>query len=171
MSKNVKTLKQLDKAAKLVNRTYHKNGPKSFKKGVGALIKVLYKNGGSATSTELIDTLSMDRKTLKDAVNKGVKTGFVTIENNESKKSYTVTITDEGEKVAKKRLESQDDVAIKILSALSEEEVAQLDAITEKIIVSCKDLGAHGKHKNNSKRHCKKHGGCCKAGKGHMKHH
>ena len=67
MTSAVKTLAQLKKASKLTNRAFHKNGPKSYKKGQGALLKVLHKKG-VATTAELVETLSYDRRELKDIV-------------------------------------------------------------------------------------------------------
>ena len=40
-------LAQLKKASKLSNRAYRKNGPKSYKNGQGALLKVLHKRRAS----------------------------------------------------------------------------------------------------------------------------
>ena len=44
-----------------------------------------------------------------------------------------------------------------ILSCLSEEEIAQLNVITEKIIFSRKDAGSHGKQKVGKRRRCRMH--------------
>ena len=49
MTSAVKTLAQLKKASKLSNRAYRKNGPKSYKSGQGALLKVLHKKGATTT--------------------------------------------------------------------------------------------------------------------------
>lgn len=175
MTSYIKTLRQLEKASHLVNRTFHKNGPKSYKHGVGALIKVLYKHGGSSPSEELIDILNMDRKTLKNAARKGTKAGFVTIACKEGEKGFTVQLTETGKQVAEKRINAQDEVAEKIMAALSEEEIEQLQKISDKLIVSCKALGAHGKHRNDikSRKHNSRHHGCCEghSHKGHGHRH
>lgn len=153
MSTAAKTLKQLRKASKLTNRAFHKNGPKSYKQGQGALLKVLHRKGGEAVSRELVDALGFDRSELKNVVRKAQRNGFVTIENIEGERAYTVKLTDEGEKVAEKRCAAHAETAEAILATLSEEEVAQLNAITEKIIVACKEQGAHGKRHGGKKCH------------------
>ena len=166
MSKSTDTLRQLNKANKLVNRTFHKNGPKSFKKGEGALLKALFKNDGTMTSRQLVDILSWDRPTLKDVVKKSERHGYVTIGESDEKKTYVVTITPEGKKVAEKRCASQKKTAEAITEALTDEEIYQLNALTDKLIVHCKDLGAHGKRHVVKK--CRRHGkgrGKCKCRK------
>ena len=162
MAKATKTLKQLRKATALTNRAMHKNGPKSYKMGVGALIKVLHKNGGEMTSRELVDKLSYDRRKLKEIVRKAERCGFVKIKEANKKKTYIVKLSDEGEELAEKRCAAQEKAAAAILEPLSEAEISQLDAITEKLIVSAKAQGAHGKRKGGKKhckhkRHCHKH--------------
>lgn len=156
MSQATQTISQLKKAGSLVNRTFHKNGPKSYKDGQGALLKVLHQaEDQKATRDELIETLSFDRRELKNVVRKAERNGFATIEGAED--TYTVVLTEAGSELAEKRCAAQTKVAEEILSCLTEEEIAQLNAITEKIIVSCKDAGAHGKRKGGKKRHCRKH--------------
>lgn len=160
MTSAVKTLAQLKKASKLTNRAFHKNGPKSYKKGQGALLKVLHKKG-VATTAELVETLSYDRRELKDIVRKAERNGYVTVEDAEGKRGYAVKLTEAGEELAEKRCAVQSQTADDILSALSDEEVAQLNALTEKIILSCKENGAHGSRKHGKKRHHgRKH--CCR---------
>ena len=159
MSEATKTLKQLRKATTLVNRSMHKNGPKSYKMGVGALLKVLHKGSGEMNSRELVDKLSYNRAKLKDIARKAERRGFVVIEKADEKKTYIVKLTDEGEKLAEKRCAAQDKAASAILESFSDEEIAQLNALTEKIIISAKEQGAHGKRKGGKKghKHCKKH--------------
>lgn len=158
MSQATKSLKQLRKATALANRAMKKNGPKSYKMGVGALLKVLHKAGGAMNSRELIEKLSWDRAKLKEIVRKAERSGYLTIEDAGEKKTYAVKITEEGEKIAEKRCAAQDKAATKLLEPLSADEIAQLDALTEKIILSAKAQGAHGKRKGGKKhRGCKKH--------------
>lgn len=157
MTSAIKTIKKLRKATRLTNRAFHKNGPKSFKRGQGALLKVLHHSDGVATSRELVDALSFDRAALKDVVRKASRNGFVTIEGSEEKRTYVVRLTEEGEKVAEKRCAANAEIADSIVSCLSEEEIAQLNAIADKIIVACKEQGAHGK-RHNCKGHHHGHG-------------
>lgn len=160
MSESIRTLQQLNKATKLANRAMHKNGPKSYKKGMGALLKVLHCNEGEMSSREIVDMLSISRSNLKHVVRKAERRGYVTIAESDEHKTYRVKITEEGDKIAEKRCEAQDVAAQKLFDPFSEEERAQLNALTEKLIVSAKENGAHGKHKGGRKRwrkHCKKH--------------
>lgn len=157
MTQATQAIAQLKKAGSLVNRAFHKNGPKSYKDGQGALLKVLHQEEGkSATREELVERLSFDRRELKNVVRKAERNGFVAISGDDE--TYAVELTEAGVELAEKRCAAQTKVAEEILSCLTEEEVAQLNAITEKIILSCKDAGAHGKRKGGKKHRCRKHG-------------
>ncbi len=146
MNNSAKTLAKMKKADKLVRLAQRKNGPKSYKRGQGALLRVLLDNDG-ATQRELVAKLGLSRAALKDVVRKAARNGYVVIEKTSEKKLYTVKLTDEGRKLAEKREKAQDKIAEEIISTLSAEEIAQLDAICEKLIVSCKDAGIDGKKK------------------------
>lgn len=162
MSQATKTLKQLRRAAKLTNRAFHKEGPKSYKKGQGALLKVLHTAGGEMTSLDLVDRLGFDRRYLKDVVRKAVRGGYATMEDIEGQRAYTVRITPEGDELAEKRCAAQSEVADRILSALTPEEVEQLNALTEKVIHQCKDMGVHGERKHGRHHRHGKGRGCRK---------
>ena len=144
MNDAAKTLAQFKKANKLMRLAFRKNGPKSFKRGQGALLKALLENDG-ALQKELTKTLGMNRSSLKDIVKKAQRNGYVTIENVDEPRTYRVNLTDLGRSLADKREKANDAVAEDILSCLSADEVAQLDAISEKIIVSLKEKGICGK--------------------------
>lgn len=167
MNDSTKTLVKMKKAGKLIRLAQHKSGPKSYKRGQGALLRALLENDG-ATQRDLCATLGANRKMLKDIVKKAKRNGFVTIEDAGEKKLYSVKLTEEGRKVAEKHEAAQDKTAADILSALTAEEVAQLDAINEKLIVSLKEAGIDGKKKGHkAHRKMKKHGKrCC-----HRHHH
>ena len=170
MNDYTKTLIKMKKAGKLVRLAQRKNGPKSYKRGQGALLRVLLDNDGAATQRELVAALGMNRGMLKDIVRKAKRNGYVTVKDAEEKKLYTVKLTDEGRKLAEKRDAAQDKAAEAILSALTDEERAQLDAINEKLIVSLKEAGIDGKKKGHkAHRKHKKHGHCHKHG--HCRHH
>lgn len=155
MNEATASLNQLKKASKLVRLAFHKNGSKSYKRGQGALLNALMENDGT-TQRKLVDILGMSRSELKDVVKKAERNGYVTIEDAEGKRTYAVKLTDEGRAVAQKRVEANDRTADDILSCLSEEEVAQMNAITEKLILSMKDKGVNGKKKGR-----KAHRRCC----------
>lgn len=146
MTEAMKTLAQLKKASKLARLAFHKNGPKSFKRGQGALLKFLLEDDG-ATQRDLVKKLGVDRRELKGIVKKAERNGYITIEEAEGERTYAVKLTDEGNKIAEKRVAANEETAEDILGCLSDEEVAQLNAITEKLIVSIKEKGVNGKKK------------------------
>ena len=146
------TLAQLKKASKLTRLAFRKNGPKSYKRGQGALMNALLANDG-ATQRELVKILGWDRSALKDTVKKAERNGYVTIGDHEDKHTYTVSLTDEGKKIAEKRVAANDKTAEEILECLSAEEVAQLNAITEKLILGIRDKGVNGKKKGRKAHH------------------
>lgn len=155
MNEAAKTLAQLKKASKLTRLAFHKHGPKSYKRGQGALMNALLENDGT-TQRELVKILGCDRSQLKDVVKKAARNGYVTIGDHADKHTYTVSLTDEGRKIAQKRAAANDKTADDILSCLSAEEVEQLNAITEKLIVSIKEKGVNGKKKGRKahRHHC-----------------
>ena len=52
MNQASQTLAQLKKASKLVRLAFHKNGPKSYKRGQGALLNALVDNDGATHQTQ-----------------------------------------------------------------------------------------------------------------------
>ena len=155
MNESAKTLAKMEKTGKLVRLAQRKNGPKSYKRGQGALLRTLLENDG-ATQRELVVKLGLSRAALKDVVRKACRNGYVTTGKTDEKKLYTVSLTDEGRKLAEKRETAQDEAADQIVSVLSDDEIAQLDAICEKLIVGCKEAGIDGKKKGR-KHHRKGH--------------
>lgn len=152
MNEATATLAQLKKASKLTRLAFRKNGPKSYKRGQGALMNALLANDG-ATQRELVKILGWDRSALKDTVKKAERNGYVTIGDHEDKHTYTVSLTEEGKKIAEKRVAANNKTAEEILECLSAEEVAQLNAITEKLILGIKDKGVNGKKKGRKAHH------------------
>lgn len=146
METATQTLMRAKKANKLVRLAFRKNGPKSYTRGQGALLRSLLANDG-ITQRELVVELGMSRAALKDIVRKAERNGYVTIENTDEPRTYQVFLTDEGRTLAQKREEANDRTAAEILSVLTDEERAQLDAINEKLIIACKDAGISGKKK------------------------
>ena len=157
MNDSTKTLVQMKKAGKLVRLAQRQNGPKSYKRGQGALLRVLLENDG-ATQRELVSALGLNRAALKDVVRKAKRNGYVTVEKT-GEKTYSVKLTDEGRKIAKKHDKAQDKAADEILGILTAEECAELDALCEKLIVGLKEAGINGKKKGHkAHRHGKRHG-------------
>ena len=166
MNDYTKTLIKMKKAGKLIRLSQHENGPKSYKRGQGALLRALLDSNGTATQRELTAILGVNRKMLKDIVRKAQRNDYVTIEDAEGKKTYAIKLTDEGREVAEKHEKAQDKIAEQILATLTDEERAQLDAINEKLIVACKEAGIDGKKKGHkAHKHGRRHG------QGHCKHH
>ena len=161
MNDYTKTLVKMKKAGKLVRLAQRKNGPKSYKRGQGALLRTLLDIDG-ATQRELCAVLGLNRGALKDVVRKAKRNDLVTIEKK-GDKTYSVKLTAEGRKLAEKHEAAQDKAAKSILDALSADEIAQLDAINDKLIVSLKDAGIDGKkkgrkhHRKGKRRHCRRH--------------
>ena len=156
MTEATQTLAQLKKTSKLTRLAFHKNGPKSFRRGQGALLNALLENDG-ATQRELVHVLGFDRGELKGVVKKAERNGYVTIEDAEGVRTYAVKLTKDGRAVAEKRVAANDKTAEDIVECLSKEEMAQLNAITEKLILSCKDKGINGKKKGRKAHSCH----CC----------
>lgn len=155
MNEAAKSLAQLKKANKLVRLAFHKNGPKSYKRGQGALLRALLENDG-ATQRELVKTLGMNRSNLKEIVKKAQRNEYITIESVDEPRTYAVKLTNLGRELVEKRVAANDRTADEILSCLTAEEVKQLDAITEKLIVAMKEKGISGKKKGYKVRR-KKH--------------
>ncbi len=154
MTEATQTLAQLKKTSKLTRLAFHKNGPKSFRRGQGALLNALLENDG-ATQRELVHILGFDRGELKGVVKKAERNGYVTIEDAEGVRTYAVKLTEDGRAVAEKRVAANDKTAEDIVECLSKEEMAQLNAITEKLILSMKDKGINGKKKGRKEAgHC-----------------
>ena len=165
MNDYAKTLAKMKKTSKLIRLHQHQNGPKSYKRGQGALLRALLEADGIATQRELTVILGVNRKMLKDIVRKAQRNDYVTIEDAEGKKTYAVKLTDVGREVAEKHEKAQDKLAEQILATLTDDERAQLDAINEKLIIACKEAGIDGKkkgHKAHKHGHRHGHKGCCK---------
>ena len=152
-----KALAQMKKANKLIQLSFRKNGPKSFKRGQGALLNALLEREGVVSRDDLVWILGVDRSELKGIVKKAIKNGYVTMEQG-AEHSYNVKLTELGKELAAHRAEANDAAANEILECLTEEEVAQLNAITEKIILSAKSKDICGKKKGY-----KSERGCCRA--------
>ena len=154
MTEATQTLAQLKKTSKLTRLAFHKNGPKSFRRGQGALLNALLENDG-ATQRELVHVLGFDRGELKGVVKKAERNGYVTIEDAEGVRTYAVKLTEDGRAVAEKRVAANDKTAEDIVECLSKEELSQLNAITEKLLLSMKDKGINGKKKGRKEAgHC-----------------
>lgn len=146
MNEATATLERLKKADKFVRLTFRRNGPKSYRRGQGALLRALLECDG-ATQRELVERLCMSRRELKDVVKKAERNGYVVLSDADEPRTYTVNLTPNGRAVAQKRLEANERAAEEILSCLDDEERAWLDAIAGKLVLSAesKGISAEGK--------------------------
>lgn len=149
MSEALDAIRKYKKANKLVRLAFHKNGPKSYKRGQGTLLATLSQMGGSATQKQIVERDFMSRGALKDIVRKAQRNGYVEIVEHEDAKTYVIQLTDAGKELAQKREAAHERVAEDVLSCLTVEERAQLDAINEKLILAMKERGISAKDKGH----------------------
>lgn len=156
MNDAARTLSKFKKANKLVRLAFHKNGPKSYRRGQGALLRELLEKDGQM-QRDLTKKLGMNRSSLKDIVKKAERNGYVVIEDVEAPRSYAVKLTAAGRELAEKRSRANDAAADEILGCLTDEEAQQLDELSEKLIVAMKEKGICAKKKGYKVRRKKHH--------------
>ena len=139
MTEEVKTLTQLTKSNKLIRQTFRKMGPRSFKRGQGALLNALLEHDGE-TQRRLVDALGISRGELKDVAKKAARNGYVTIKDASEPRTYTIHLTEAGKAIAEKRMKANDKIAADVLGCLSDDERVQLNAICEKLIDSMQEV-------------------------------
>ena len=141
MAESTKALASLKRAANYSKLAMHKFGPKSFKRGQGALLKSIQKFGkdGSLDKKPAERILDWRGKELREVAKKAEKNGYIKISH--PKYEFTMTLTDKGQKVVEKRLNAEDNAADMIFDCLTDEEKATLISLTDKISENCK---AHG---------------------------
>lgn len=174
MEEASKAIQSLKRASNYTKLAFHEFGPKSYKRGQGALLKVVYKFGenGSITKKTAEKILNWRGKDLRSIAKKAEKNGYVTIDDPDFK--FNMSLTEKGKEVIAKRLDAEDRTADTILEGLTDDEVKQLIAITDKISKTCEGLGIDYSviEKKEGSKCCKKfhkhhHGGC---GHGHDHH-
>lgn len=137
---STKALDQLKKAANYSKLAMHRNGPYSYKKGQGALLKVLYKFGdGSLKRKKLAKMLRWEPEEVKRVVKKAKKNGYVTV--TKAKDKLEVSLTAEGKAIMDKRFAAEDKAADEVLAGLTADQVDTLYELTGKIIDTCKAMG------------------------------
>ena len=159
----------LKKAGNYMKLAMRKNGPRSFKRGQGALIKVIYKAGeGTLSKDDAKKALGWRGRDVRFVAKKAADNGYLTIDK--PKNGFQMTLTDLGREVIKKRLEAEDKAADEILAGLSDEEKAQLTSLCEKICQTAEDMGVDYStiQKKRGKKLCKRHHG---KGQGCGRHH
>ena len=142
MSESTKAIASLKKAGNYMKLAMRKNGPRSFKRGQGALIKVIYKAGeGTLSKDDAKKALGWRGRDVRFVAKKAADNGYLTIDK--PKNGFLMTLTDLGCEVIKKRLEAEDKVADEILAGLSDEEKAALiakDPRYGRIICRCETI-------------------------------
>lgn len=175
MAESTLVLHQLKRAANYSKLAMHKCGPRSFKEGQGALVKVIYKFGdGKLSLTKLEKILGWSGREVVDVAEKAQANGYVAFATSKKGK-LSVKLTDKGILVIKKRLAAEDRAADEVLAGLSDEERDCLLKLCGTVIDTCKGMGVDYRTiavKGNPDRKPGKHHDCCdrKHGKGH-KHH
>lgn len=141
MTSNVKILNRLKRAANYTKLAFHKDGPHSYNRGQGALLKVLAKFGkeGTASKKELKKALGWHGREVSEVAKKAQKNGYVLVKGKKDR--AVVTLTAKGRRIMEKRFDAEDRVAGEIFMYLSDKEKKELYKITGKIIEACEDIG------------------------------
>ena len=140
MAESTKALSQLKKAANYAKLAMHKDGPHSYKKGQGALVKVLYKFGdGKLTRKKLTKILGWTDDETTTVAKKAQINGYVRIKKADDK--FIVILTEKGNEIVKKRLAAEDRAADEVFSLMTDQEVDELCALCEKVIDACEEMG------------------------------
>lgn len=157
MTESSKALKSLKTAANYAKLAMHDLGPRSYKKGQGALMKVIDKFGedGSIDKKKLERVLGWKGDEVRRVAEKAAGNGYVAV--NDDGFEFSVSLTDKGAEVLKKRFAVENHAADAVLAGLTPQEVEQLVALTDKISATCKDdLGIDVERV--AKKRCKRHG-------------
>ncbi len=164
MPESTKAIQSLKRAANYSKLAFREFGPKSFKQGQGALLKVIYKFGENGTIDEKAaeKVLDWEGKELRHVAQKAKKNGYLTIADPEF--GFAMTLTDKGKEVVQKRLEAESKTADTILEGLNAKEIETLIKLTDKISATCEGLGVDYSVIEKREHH-KKHCHC------HHKHH
>ena len=184
MAESTKAIASLKKAANYTKLAMHEEGPRSFKRGQGALLKVAQKFGksGSITKDEAKRVLGWRGCDVRDVAAIAEQNGYIEINDGEADAIYS--LTDKGSQIIQKRLAAEDKAADAVMAGLSDKELSQLEAICEKIAKNCEDMGIDYSRiqKKAGKKHCKNrkhhdshdshcHGHHHDHGHGHHHHH
>lgn len=179
MAESTNAIASLKKAANYTKLAMHQEGPRSFKRGQGALIKVIYKFGnGTLGKDEAKKTLGWRGCDVRDVAKKAADNGYLTIANPED--GFIMTLSEMGTEVIKKRLQAEDKAADEIMGSLTDAEKKTLIKLCDKISAKAEEMGVDYSiiQKKHGKKCCKKshdgegrhHHGCHKH-HGHGHHH
>lgn len=172
MGESTKALASLKHAANYAKLAMHDEGPRSFKRGQGALLKVIRKFGtqDSISKDEAKRILGWRGCEVRDVARVAAGNGYVRIEDGEAESTYS--LTDKGAKIVEKRLGAEDRAADAVMGGLSDEELSQLVSICDKISKNCEDLGVeYSRIRKKEKKHGKRRQGGGKGDCGHGPEH
>ena len=141
MAESTMVLHQQKTAANYSKLAMHKCGPRSFKEGQGALVKVLYKFGdGKLSLGKLKEHLGWSGHEVLAVAEKAQANGYVAFATSKKGK-LRVKLTEKGTLVIKKRLAAEDRAADEVLAGLSDKERACLVKLCGKVIDTCQAMG------------------------------
>lgn len=171
MTESTNVIASLKKAANYTKLAMHKEGPRSFKRGQGALVKVIYKFGkGTLDKDTAKKTLGWRGCDVRNVAKKAADNGYLTIADPED--GFIMTLTKMGTEVIEKRLNAEDKAADEIMGALTDAEKKTLIKLCNKISAKAEEMGVDystiqkKRGMRNGKRCCDKHGHkCCKGHK------
>ena len=146
MNQASQTLAQLKKASKLVRLRLSQERPEKLQARPGRAAERPRRQRRHHSARAGEDSRSQPQRA-QGYREEGRAQRLRHLEDAEGERTYAVKLTDEGREVAQKRVAANDKTADDIIGCLSEEEIAQLNAITEKLILSMKDKGINGKKK------------------------
>lgn len=148
MTKSTEALHALKRAANYSKLAMHNEGPRSFKRGQGALLKVVGKFGDEKkgiTDKKLCRTLGWGCRETMAVAKKAADNGYVTITKKDGGKKgghkHRIKLTEVGQQILEKRLAAEDRAADAVLSYLTDEEKEQLVALCGKVSDACADMG------------------------------
>ena len=166
MTASTKAIASLKKAANYTKLAMRKDGPRSFKRGQGALIKVIYKFGkdGTLGKDEAKKVLGWCGGDVRAVAKKAADNGYLTIAS--PKDGFIMTLTPVGTEVVKKRLAAEDKAADKLFAGLTDAEKDQFIALCDKISANAEAMGVDYARiqKRSGQRHGKQ---CCPKHHGH----
>lgn len=157
MTQSSELLLALKRAANFSKLAMHNEGPRCFKRGQGALMKVVYKFGDGdkgISVKKLAGVLGWGRHETMAVAHKAAENGYVTVQRKASGKRR-VMLTPLGNEILQKRLEAEDRAADEVFAYLTDDEREQLLALCTKVSDACEDMGIdyseidekkHGRH-------------------------
>ena len=137
------------KRERYINKFYHRFLEKRFKdlnigRAEAPYIKMINHSSPIKMNT-LISNVVFHKSHTTRAINQMVKDGLITKEKDpEDMRSYIITITKKGQKVANHVQQILEEWEELINSALSQEERKQLEVMREKVYIKLKDYSEEG---------------------------